>query len=315
MRPTAHPQSAIRTPLNHVLATEVNVRVLRILSELSSPITAAELARRAQLQRSSVHRGLKVLEDTGVVEFVGPGPRVQVVLRDHNPLVKGLRELFAIERKRFDDLVGGVRKIANALEDPPIAAWIEGPVAQGVDRGNDPVVVGVVDGARTLAETCETVRRAAEPLEKKLDVTVEVRGRTLADLDAMSPREAAALDDAIPLVGVPPAGLLARHQSLPKLRNIRVHADHDTRARLLGVEVADALKRDPSLVQRARAYVDRRWRDASPGERKELDEWRRILRTASPARLRRILTDPGQRSTRLRQTLPFLGVFKDQSDR
>lgn len=314
MRPTAHPQSAIRTPLNQLLGTEANVRVLRVLSDLTTAIAAPEVARRAQLQRSSVHRTLRALEDGGVVEFIGSGSRVQVALRDLSPLAKGIRQLFQVERAHVESLVEGLRKSADALAQKPIAIWIEGPVAQGVDRRNDPVIVTVVDGPRTLADVCEALRRALQRLEKRLDVTIEVRGRTLGEIDTLSPREAAALEDSIPLLGVPAAGLLARHQSLSRIRNIRVHADHDAGARLLGEEVAEALKRDPSLVQRARAYVERRWRDASPAERKELDEWRRILRSTSPTRLRRILTDSGQRSTRLRQTLPFLGVLSEKTN-
>lgn len=315
MRPTTQPQSAIRTPLNRIFGTEANVRVLRVLSQGSTPLSSSELARRAQLQRSSVHRTLKMLEDAGIVLFVGTGVQRNVALRDDNPLAPGIRQLYSLEGKRFERLIAGVGKAAASLQPPPIAVWIEGRVAQGVDRPNDPVTVGVVDGPRSLPDVVESLRRRLADLERKLDLTIEVRGRTLADIDTMPPREAAAIEDSIPIVGVPAAGLLMRHQALvPKVRNLRVHADHDRGARQLGAEVAEALTRDPSLIERARSYTEKRWREASPQERKELDEWRRILRTASPARLRRILTDPGERSKRLRQTLPFLGVLGPKGD-
>jgi hypothetical protein len=54
---------------------------------------------------------------------------------------------------------------------------------------------------------------------------------------------------------------------------------------------------------------------ASPQERHELDEWAHSLRTASPGRLRRLLVDPGERATRLRQTLPFLGILSPEERR
>jgi hypothetical protein len=41
-----------------------------------------------------------------------------------------------------------------------------------------------------------------------------------------------------------------------------------------------------------------------------LVEWRQILRTQSPTRIRKLLVDPGERATRLRQTLPFLDAIK-----
>jgi hypothetical protein len=90
-----------------------------------------------------------------------------------------------------------------------------------------------------------------------------------------------------------------------------MHGDHDARSLALGKKIADRLVRDPSLIARARARIQDRWNKASARERKELDEWKRILDTATPARLRKILSDSGERGTRLRQTLPFLGVIPD----
>jgi hypothetical protein len=48
---------------------------------------------------------------------------------------------------------------------------------------------------------------------------------------------------------------------------------------------------------------------ASLAEQRELREWDRVLQTMSLARLRRFLTDRGERATRLRQTLPFLDAL------
>src|SRR4051812_12768908 len=91
MRPVAKRQSALRAPLNHILGTEANVRVLRILASLTEPIAAPELAKRAALQRSSVHRTLKDLETYGIVSFVGVTQRATVSLRSQNPLSHALR--------------------------------------------------------------------------------------------------------------------------------------------------------------------------------------------------------------------------------
>ena len=62
-------------------------------------------------------------------------------------------------------------------------------------------------------------------------------------------------------------------------------------------------------MPRARAFITSRLTKAAPGEQRELREWDRILRTMSTARLRRFLVDPGERATRLRQTLPFVGAL------
>jgi hypothetical protein len=110
-------------------------------------------------------------------------------------------------------------------------------------------------------------------------------------------------------------GLLKRYRGDWEKRNIRMHGDHDARSLALGKKIADRLAHDPSLVPRARAQIQDRWRKASGRERKELQEWRRILDTATPARLRKILSDPGERGIRLRQTLPFLGILEKDLSR
>ena len=131
----------------------------------------------------------------------------------------------------------------------------------------------------------------------------------------MTPEESQRLALVIPLLGPPPSALSSRGAGggwiVADLR-VRSHADADTRGRVLARAIADRLKTDPSLVSRARAYVAARLTAASSGEQRELREWDRILRTMSVARLRRFLNDSGERATRLRQSLPFLGVLTPQ---
>jgi DNA-binding transcriptional ArsR family regulator len=306
MRPTAQPQSALRTPLNDILGTEANVRLLRVLSERTMPATAAELARQSELQPSTVHRALKMLELAGIAEFSG----ATISLRNSSPLAEPLRQLFAHERERQGAVMDGLIRIGRSLRRPPIAMWVEGPVARGTDRPGDPVILVVVDNPGEVDRTRETVARAAERIEASQDVTIEVRGRTLADLEASPGQLPAGPGTAIPLTGVTPEGLIARGSPGPEQRRrIVSHADLDSNALAMGRAVATALLRDPALVERARSRLDKRWQVASVRERKELDEWRAILRTSSGARLRRIIADTGERSVRLRQTLPFLGIL------
>jgi DNA-binding transcriptional ArsR family regulator len=292
-----------------MLGTEANVRVLRVLSNLRVPVSASEIAKRAELQRSSVHRALRMLEESGIVAYVGTGVHSQIELRSESPLARPIRQLFEAEQTRYDELLLALKKTAASIEPPPQAVWIEGSVAAGKDLPADQLVLTVVDNSRQLASSTERLRDLLERVEKRFDVLVEVRGRSQADLEALSNEESEQLLDAISVLGVPPGGILSRHKDLWRARNIRAHGDHDERALAYGHALASAIGKDPSLVADARRYLARRWRTASAAERKELAEWRRILSSASPAQLRRLLTDPGERGTRLRQTIPFLGVF------
>lgn len=311
MRPTARHESALRTPLNDILATEANVRMLRVLTESRAPLNAAELARRTLLQRSSVHRALKALEATGLVVRVGAGARSQLQLSSDHPLAPAIGALFSAERGRLTAIVSGLKAAVATLRPPPTAAWLEGPVASGSDRPGNAVVLRLIDRAATLREATDALRAAVEELERRLDVTIEVRGSTPADVAALLPGEHDRLREAIPLLGVPPLGFLIESQPT-RGRRIRSHADMDARARAIAAAVADRIARNPSLVETARARIALRLSAASSGERKELEEWDRILRSTSIARLRRFLVDPGERATRLRQSMPFLDILTDE---
>ncbi len=311
MRPTARHESALRTPLNDILATEANVRMLRVLTETRGPLNAAELARRTLLQRSSVHRALKSLETTGLVTRVGAGARSQLQLSSQHPLAAPITALFKAERGRATEIVAGLKAAVTALSPPPMAAWLEGPVASGSDRPGDAVVVRLIDRAASVTTAAESLRDVVEDLERRLDVTIEVRGATPADIAAMLPGDRDLLRDAIPLLGVPPQGFLEGPPE--KLnRGIRSHGDLDARARTIAAAVAGKLAKNPSLIEDARARIALRLASASSRERKELEEWDRLLRSASPSRLRQILIDSGERATRLRQTLPFLDILTDE---
>jgi uncharacterized damage-inducible protein DinB len=90
----------------------------------------------------------------------------------------------------------------------------------------------------------------------------------------------------------------------------------DRRMLELASLIADRLARDPSLVERARDYIARRLDRASAAERRALLEWAQLLESTSLAQLRKFLVDPGERATRLRQSLPFVDVLaKDERDR
>ena len=79
--------------------------------------------------------------------------------------------------------------------------------------------------------------------------------------------------------------------------------------------MADRIRRDPSLVDEAKRYIERRLPLASSGERLELEEWRGILRTMSLSRLRRFLLQDDARATRLRQSSPFHSAITPEERR
>jgi hypothetical protein len=296
----AKPQSALGAPLNDMLGAEGNVRLLRILSLARTPLAAGELAQRAELGRTSIYPALESLERAGIVTFVGSGAQRQVAFRTAHPLARPIVELFRAEARRLRDMLAALGEVAKGLKPRPIGVWVEGLS----DPFNDIVACWILGDPKTLTQLTDAFSQQLGPIEREYDVHVEVHGTTRSELAArVPPEEGDVLDEAAVLAGVIP-----RHVKDVDEDRTKGHDEHDARARRFGIALAVKLKRDPGLVRAARSQIANRSKDASPGEQRELREWERIL-AMSPARLQRFLTDPGERATRLRQTLPALGIL------
>ena len=308
MRRVSIPQSAIAYPLNRILSTEGNVRLLRILAGSSGGLSITDLARKAGLTDRGARIAVAKLELTGIIELLGAGSARQAKFRLEHPLAVSLAALFRAEEGYFETITDGLRTAIEGLSPAPSAAWIQSPVALGRDRPGDPIIVVILAGAATVDEAATQLERAIEDLEKSMDVTIEIRGVTRADLAVMTETERRHVTESMALVGPAPSVFAQTPKSLKSTHGVRArrHTDLDARGLAFGSAIAAAIKRDPALIDRARAWIDKRAKRASAGERRELEEWQRLLRTTSPARLRRLLIDHGERATRLRQTLPFL---------
>lgn len=315
MRPTSHPQSALRFPLNHVLGKEANVRVLRAVILSDIPVGVSELARLTSLQASGVARVCTRLEDLGVIEAVGRGARYRQYHRASRfPLSNALIQLFGDERSRGEEVLREIRS-AVQMGSPLQAAWIEGPVAAGADRPNDPVIVGLLTEPAAVEAVRQDRWQRLMPIQTGRNLTIEMRVLTIADLKTADASRRAELEQVIPIVGPPPLDLAAVREPSSRSRNVaesRSHEQLDIRAMDIARAVAERIRRDPSLIEDAQRYIERRLPSASPGERLELEEWRFILANMSVPRLRRFLVQEDQRATRLRQSLPFLNVLSNE---
>ena len=71
---------------------------------------------------------------------------------------------------------------------------------------------------------------------------------------------------------------------------------------------AQKIERDPAFLDKVRKTLEN-WRARyGDGMPRALDEWQHILREPWPA-IAALITDPGERATRLRQSTPFAGVL------
>jgi DNA-binding Lrp family transcriptional regulator len=304
--------------LNDILGTEASVRVLRVICLSDIPIGVSEVARRARLQPSGVARVCAKLEDLGVLEAVGRGVRNRQYRRFSRFSLSGtLTELFAHERNRVESIFRGIEAAVHGSAIR--AAWIEGPVATETDRPDDILLVGVLTDPPYVEDIRLAVWQRLLQIQSNHDVTIELQVTTLADLATADAARRESLETARPVLGAPPLDILAGEAEGKKPAAThgpaRSHRQLDARAQALAAQIADHLKRDPSLIEDTRRYIERRLPGASPGERLELEEWRGILDTMSPAKLRRFLVRDDARAVRLRQSLPFVHALSPEARR
>jgi DNA-binding transcriptional ArsR family regulator len=310
MRPPARPQSAHRYPLNAILGTEASVRLLRVLvAAEGEAVSAGELARRAALARTSIYQPLDQLERTGLVTYGGAGRQRQVSFRGAHPLAPAIEALFAAEAAAFARLLDALRDAAASFPDAT-AVWLEGPIAGGTDTLGEPLSCFVLATPDRLPVLTSGLRDAFAPIERSHDVTILVHGITRSELATRADDSVPALLEAILLAGTPPAAFHpTARERLKRQRRIAEHGDHDAYALATAGLLSNLVTQDPGVIGRALREVERRMERASPGERHELEEWAHLLSTTTPRRFRDLLVHPGERMTRLRQTMPFVSLL------
>ena len=305
MRPPKHPQNSLLRPLNEILGTPANVRLMRTLSLSTVSLTSGELAKRAQLGRTSIYPALHALERAGMLEFVGAGAQSQVQIREQHPLARPLRQLFRAEARRFEKFIAALRELLADVPFRPMSAWTE--LSEQAIQSTNTLSLYFVARPEDVERLTDVLNSRLAKVEHAYDIHLTVNGLTRSELKTLHDAPTDVISRAILLAGVPPTALLA--QSGPPSGTLRSHDEHDNRSRRLALAIATKIKRDPGLVALARQRIERRVAKASPGERRELIEWIRVLSTMSPARLRRLLLEDSERAIRLRQSLPSLNLL------
>lgn len=76
--------------------------------------------------------------------------------------------------------------------------------------------------------------------------------------------------------------------------------------------VAELIRSDPSLTRRAAHHLSRLAEEGHGTAAGDVLEWRQLLETYAPERLRKFLVSDSSRAQRLRQSSPFLAVLSPQ---
>lgn len=292
MRPIATKRGSLRYPLDDVLGTEAHVRILRVLiHDVDGPLGSSEVAVMTGLSQPGARKALRRLEEFGLVESVGTARAQKYALREGDRIVETLRSLFDAEQQLYDGLLRGLRIAFQAVREVQ-RAWIPSPPM----RLGDPLELVVVGDVPAIPWLGEELRARLLGLEMEFNLTVEVSLFTRADAPSPGP-------DALFIVAAEPP-----EESHPR-RRPRTHAEADAESLLMAAAIADLLRSDPSLAKRALRHLDRLAQDSRGTATSEVHEWRQLLQTYSPERLRRLLVSDSSRAQRLRQSSPFLPVL------
>lgn len=92
---------------------------------------------------------------------------------------------------------------------------------------------------------------------------------------------------------------------------MRTHQEIDQRSLAMHRLVADKIRRDPALFEKAKGTLAR-WRTiVCPASQPYLEEWERLMEQGMDACLT-VAVEDSERATALRQSSPFAGILTNQ---
>ena len=297
MRPVAYGQNSLRYPLNELLGTEANVRILRVLAnDVDGPITAPNVAELTGLTIPGTHQALKRLLQSGFVVRVGGGRRYLYELNRSDKLIKALLKLFQVEKNRYEALLNSIKKEFEKPVPYPRSAWIQ----ELPNEYGDPLVIGVLHETRHLANYIHRLRTQLNRIERNFDITIELKGYTKADVPNLNG------DKVTLLFGIMP---FPDKHDLKMRTKPSTHKEKDQHMLEISYKLAEAIENDTSFVRRAKEHVQRMLKKNHGSATKDIKEWRDILESYSIRRLSRFLTSTSERANRLRQSSPFFAIL------
>ncbi|MTI89083.1 MAG: hypothetical protein FH748_14085 [Balneolaceae bacterium] len=301
-----HQNSAFKTPLTDILGSKGHILVLRQMVKLNSSTSTSELLNRTGLSRQGAYNVVSRLLKTGILTYVGSGKKQQIKFNTDHPLTQQVRELFRAEKDRYDKFIKELKQKIQDLEPQPKSAWIFGKIAKGTDEYGDPVRIALLGDVKSVDQMVDRFRNNLykSSIEKKYDVTIEVRGITLADRAVMNTHPV------ILLFGPDPQFYLV--SSKDKRFSNKSHSSFDSRSLVDSEAWTEFLKMHPEVIQRTISWIEEYIHENPSGAGKELEEWKRILESMTFQRLKKFLESDSERSTRLRQSMPFWPVLTEE---
>lgn len=298
MRPPRVQRSKLEYPLDVVLGSAAHVRLMRVLvHEVGEPVSVTDAARMAGLSTTGARKALEALAGVGVVQRVGSGRAQKYGPTEDGPFASVLGQLFQREQQQYQELTSDLR---DAVAMPEVqSAWLRD--ASGAATRS--LEVDVVVETKAFGWIGPEIRTRLVPVEKRFDVIVEVNVFTPADDRAMPA-------DSVLVWGVDDETVSDRSPGA------QTYADSLERSHMAAQVIAQMIKSDPSLIRRALRHTNMLLSEGQGTADSDLGEWRQLLETYSPERLRDLLVSRSSRADRLRRSAPFFAILTpDERDR
>lgn len=298
MRSPRIQRSALRYPLDDLLGSPALVRLIRVLvHDVAGPVSVTDAAKMAGLSTTGARKALETLERLGIAVRVGTGRAQKYGPKEGNPYSDLLRQLFEQEQQQHEDLI---RQLRQAIAMPEVRdAWL----ADLPGESEQTLDLNVVAETKAVSWIGPELRTRLIEMERRLDLIIELAVFTRADSPGVP-------EDAIVLWG---PGDITKTDRPP---GVQTHAESAERSLRMAQAIAEMIKTDPSLARRALQYTNRLLREGQGTAHSDIGEWRQLLETYSPERLRDLLVSKSSRAERLRRSSPFFAVLTpDERDR
>jgi molybdenum-dependent DNA-binding transcriptional regulator ModE len=298
MRPPRIQHNTLRHPLDDILRTSASVRLVRVLiHDVGGPVSVTDAAKRAGLSTTGARKALETLEGLGIAVRVGTGRAQKYGPKLDNPYLSLLRQLFEMEQKQYEDLIQALQQAVAMPETRD--AWIREPP----DEYLRSLEIDVVAETKAISWIGSELRSRLIGTEKRFDLIIELNVFTRAD-SPIPPENAIVLWSSGDSV------------SISRRPDIQIHAESAQRSLRMANAIAELIKTDPSLVRQALHYTNRLLHEGQGTANSDIAEWRQLLETYSPERLRDLLVSQSSRAERLRRSSPFFAVLTpDERDR
>ncbi|NOQ49793.1 MAG: hypothetical protein GQ553_03925 [Nitrosomonadaceae bacterium] len=257
---------------------------------MNGPVGITEAAKKAGLTPAGTRKAMETLERLGVASRVGTGRAQKFAPKEGNPYLSLFRELFTLEQRQHEELL---RELRDAVGIPEIRdAWLRDLSTEP----SHPLELGVVTEARSISWIGPELRVRLASLEKRFNLLIELNVFTRADSPEIP-------NDAVMLWG------LGAGADVDRPSGVQTHAESAERSLRMARAIAELLKSDPSLIRRAIHYTCRLLHEGQGTANSDIGEWRQLLETYSPERLRELLVSKSSRAERLRRSSPFFAVL------